>query len=218
MTPELQSDSCFYAILDSSWVSPDQWKAKCRDLLDGGADIVQIRAKNETPDERRRLLEAILPLFADTSVPLIVNDDIDLCLRYPRLGLHVGQDDLPAPEARKRLGPDRILGLSTHSISQAEQAIALGPDVLTYFAVGPVFATPTKPDYTPVGLELVRQVSHLRTPLPFYCIGGITRRNLIQVREAGARRIVIVSDVLSAANSAGAVAEAKKALATAPAE
>jgi thiamine-phosphate pyrophosphorylase len=209
VTSPISSNSLFYGILDSSWVSPHQWVAKCRDLVNGGADLIQIRAKKETSDERRALLESILPLFTGSPVPLIVNDDIELCLRYPHLGLHVGQDDLDASEARSRLGPDRILGLSTHSEAQAEGAIALGPDILSYFAVGPVFTTPTKPDYIPVGLELVQHVSQLASPLPFYCIGGITRHNLLRVKAAGGRRIVIVSDVLSAADTEQAVRSAK---------
>lgn len=200
-----------YAILDSSWVSRDQWTEKCRQLLQGGADLIQLRAKKESPAERRELLEAILPLFAKTFIPLVINDDIDLCLSYPRLGLHVGQDDIPAPIARERLGPDRILGLSTHSRPQAEAAIALG-ETLSYFAVGPVFATPTKPDYTPVGLELVQNVANLGPSLPFFCIGGITRNNIRQVTGAGARNIVIVSDLLSVPDTASAVTEAKATL------
>src|SRR5690606_33960164 len=155
--------------------------------------------------ERAALLDEILPLFAETDIPLIINDDIDLCLQHPGLGLHIGQDDLPAREARERLGPDRILGLSTHSIDQAKAAIALGPDILTYFAVGPVFATATKPDYIPVGLPLVKEVAVRNPPLPFFCIGGITRENISSVRSAGARRVVIVSDVLTAADTAAAV-------------
>lgn len=198
----------FYAILDTSWVHPDQWKEKCRQLIAGGADLIQLRAKKETHAQRISLLEEILPLFEnDRSPPLIINDDIDLCLRHPHLGLHVGQDDLPAGEARKRIGPDRILGLSTHSIQQAQGALALDPSILSYFAVGPVFATDTKPDYTPVGLELVRQVSDLNPALPFFCIGGITRQNVPQVTAAGAKRVVIVSDVLSAPDSQKAVEE-----------
>lgn len=202
----------FYGILDTGWTPREQWEEKCRQLLAGGADLVQLRAKKETPAERTALLEEILPLFADGTVPLIVNDDIDLCLRYPDLGLHVGQDDLPAREARERLGPGRILGLSTHSIEQAQGAIALGPGVLSYFAVGPVFPTQTKPDYIPVGLRLVQQVAQRQPPLPFFCIGGITRKNVAEVTEAGARRVVIVSDILCAADTSEAVREVKRQL------
>jgi thiamine-phosphate pyrophosphorylase len=158
------------------------------------------------------LLESILPLFEPAEAPpLIVNDDIDLCLAYPGLGLHVGQDDLPVTEARARLGPDRILGLSTHSIEQAQGAINQAA-LLNYFAVGPVFATPTKPDYQAVGLELVRAVTDLRPPLPFFCIGGIKRDNLETVIQAGAQRVVIVSDILQTPDPAAAIQTCRRLL------
>ncbi len=203
------SPARFYAILDTGYVAPEKWEETCRRLISGGADLVQIRAKTESRDERRCLLDRILPLFPENpgapSRPwLIVNDDLDLCLEYPGLGLHVGQDDLPVAEARRRLGSDRILGLSTHSIEQAEGAIALASQ-LSYFAVGPVYATPTKPTYGSVGLELVRAVSALKPPLPFFAIGGIKRTNVRDVVAAGAERIVVVSDVLCDPNPDEAV-------------
>ncbi len=171
--------------------------------------MIQFRAKREDPQCRIKLLDAIVPLF--NKIPLIINDHIDLAIKYPGLGLHVGQDDLPPQECRKFLGPDRILGLSTHSLAQAKAAIALG-DTLSYFAVGPVFATQTKPGYTPVGLELIRQVAALNPKTPFYAIGGITRQNLNQVKAAGAQRVVVVSDVLCHADTATAVSEIRKIL------
>src|SRR5690625_1099835 len=206
------SDARFYAILDTGWVKPEEWTEKCQQLIAGGADLIQLRAKKESPSERAALLEKILPLFENSSVPLIVNDDIDLCLRYPGLGLHVGQTDIPAREARERLGPDRILGLSTGSLELAREAIELGPEILSYFAIGPVFPTVTKPDYIPVGLEVPRLISELNPPIPFFCIGGITRKNIPEVLATGAKRVVIVSDILTAPDSAAAVREAQAAL------
>ncbi len=197
----------FYGILDTAYVSRADWTAKCAALLEGGADIIQLRAKKESHAERVALLEAVLPLFEKfekNPPPLIINDDIDLALKYPGLGLHVGQDDLPAKQARDRLGPERILGLSTHTLEQAHEAIELGA-TLDYFAVGPVFATATKPDYKPVSLELVRQVTALQPETPLFCIGGINRRNASDVKAAGANRVVAVSDVLCAADTAAAV-------------
>ncbi len=202
--PDLSS-ARFYAILDTGYVDSNRWPETCRQLITGGADLIQLRAKKESADRRRELLETILPLFEPAGTPpLIVNDDIDLCLEYPELGLHVGQEDLPAAEARERLGPDRILGLSTHSVEQARGAISLA-DQLSYFAVGPVFATPTKPDYAAVGLDLVRRVAELRPARPFFCIGGIKRDNVREVLNAGAERIVVVSDVLEDSDPAGVV-------------
>lgn len=207
----------FYAILDTGYVPSERWTTVCRALLLGGADLIQLRAKREAPAARRSLLEAILPLFAPGAVvaappPLIVNDDIDLALAYPKLGLHVGQDDLAPQRARARLGPDRLLGLSTHSPAQAAAAQALPAGTLDYFAVGPVFATPTKPDYTPVGLELVRHVAASRPTLPWFCIGGIKRTNLPAVLAAGGTRVVVVSEVLCSSDPAAVICEYRTAL------
>jgi thiamine-phosphate pyrophosphorylase len=204
------SHARFYAILDTGYVPRSRWIKICRALIDGGADMIQMRAKTERPKERRALLDEILPLFNETRStmpPLVINDDIDLALSHPGLGLHVGQDDMPATEARRLLGPDRILGLSTHTEEQAAAAIALGPGVLSYFAVGPVFATQTKPGYRAVGLELVTHVAGMQPAIPFFCIGGINRGNVHQVAATGARRVVAVSDILCDRDPAAAVRE-----------
>lgn len=210
----------YYGILDTGYVSRANWLDAYDALAAGGAGIIQVRAKRETPDERAALVEAVMERRAASDAlheqpHLVINDDIELCLRHPSIGLHVGQEDLPAAEARKRLGPDRILGLSTHSRTQASRAMELGPAVLSYFAVGPVFATQTKPDYEPVGLELVRFVAELQPELPFFCIGGINRGNIARVIATGAARIVTVSDVLCDPDTAGAVRESIELLNTA---
>lgn len=200
----------FYAILDTGYVPRSRWSKVCRALIAGGADIIQMRAKTERPAERRELLEEILPLFAAAGAgapPLVINDDIELALSHPGLGLHVGQDDLPSSEARRRLGPGRILGLSTHSVEQIRGALTLGPGVLDYFAVGPVFPTQTKPGYHAVGLELVSHAAAAAREMPFFCIGGINRNNVAQVVAAGARRVVAVSDILCDPDPAAAVRE-----------
>lgn len=201
----------FYGILDTGYVDQENWIQKFDSLHQGGAKIIQVRAKKESPSQRTRLLEIVLArldnIAAEERPIIIVNDDIELCLEYEALGLHIGQDDTPPREARQRLGPERILGLSTHSTAQAQSAMDLGPSVLSYFAVGPLFATQTKPDYTPVGLELGAWVAMQTPTLPFYCIGGINRANAQQVRDAGINRVVTVSDVLLDSDTAQAVSE-----------
>ncbi|TVR51603.1 MAG: thiamine phosphate synthase [Puniceicoccaceae bacterium] len=203
----------FYALLDTGYTDPgsNSWETTCQALLRGGAGLIQLRAKSESPAERRRLLERILPFFEPGRIvprppPLIVNDDLGLACAFPNLGLHVGQDDIPPEEARRSLGPGRILGLSTHSLDQARAALALPPGTLDYFAVGPVFPTATKPDYPSVGLDLVRRVAALQPTLPFFCIGGITLENAPEVIRAGARGLVAVSTVLQAPDPAAVVA------------
>lgn len=187
----------FYGILDTGYVSSGSWETKCRALLEGGAGIVQLRAKKESPAQRRNLLERILPMFEGGTVPLVVNDDLELAADFPGVGLHVGQDDACPRVARERLGPEAVLGLSTHSREQVADAIEQA-DVLDYFAVGPVFSTATKPDYPAVGLELVRTVCGMAPPLPFFCIGGIDLKNAAEVRAAGGVGLVAVSAVLCA--------------------
>jgi thiamine-phosphate pyrophosphorylase len=203
----------FYAILDTGYTPLDErWEATCRALLEGQAGLIQLRAKNESATERRALLERILPFFKESPIPLIINDDVELAASYPGLGLHVGQDDLSVSEARRILGPDRLLGLSTHSPEQTEGALTQA-DQLSYFAVGPVFATPTKPTYTPVGLELVKTVAAMQPPLPWYCIGGIKQSNLAQVQAAGGERVVVVSEILQAPDPAALIRSYRERLA-----
>jgi thiamine-phosphate pyrophosphorylase len=200
-----------HAVLDTAFVPAARLLEVARALLAGGAGVLQLRAKDETTPWRADTLHALAPLCAHAGVPLVCNDDVEAALAVPGVGLHVGQDDLGPSLARVALGPDRVLGISTHSFAQARAAAMQGP-VLTYFAVGPVFATPTKPDYPAVGLELVRAVAEIEPALPWFCIGGINRKNISTVRAAGARAVVAVSDVLRDPDPAGAVRAFRAAL------
>lgn len=208
---EQLQEARFYGILDTGYLREDEILPKCKALLDGGADIIQLRAKGYSREDYRVLLWVIYDLFKDSSVPLIINDDLELALEFPRCGLHIGQDDVAVEVAREHLGPDRILGLSTHSVEQARGALEKA-DWLTYFCIGPVFPTQTKPDYIPVGLKLVGDVAALNQGrLPLFAIGGINRGNVAEVKAAGAQRVVVVSDVLMDPDSAEAVRQLKQA-------
>ncbi len=212
---EITKDTQFYGILDTGYVSQTDWIQKYNALVNGGAGLIQIRAKRESRPLRESLLNQILEVRdknAENHPPLIVNDDLELAARYPDVGLHIGQDDTPPKIARARLGPDRIIGLSTHCVDQATAAMELPEDTIDYFAVGPVFATQTKPDYAPVGLELVKWVASQSPRVPFFCIGGINRENAALVAEAGGNRVVTVSDVLQAEDTAAAVIDTIRAL------
>jgi len=202
----------FYAILDASYVSGDNWEDKAKGLLEGGADLLQVRAKEASEAQAGRLLERILRLARPFSTRLILNDHVRLAASFPGVGAHIGQDDLSVEKARGILGPDRWLGLSTHSPEQARAALAKAAD-LNYFVTGPVFPTGTKPDYRPVGLKLVEEVASWLPELLWFCIGGIHRGNAREVLQAGGRNLVAVSDPLLDEDTAAAVREFKALLA-----
>ena len=199
----------FYAIIDTTYVDAGDFPRVTEAILRGQPELIQIRAKKESTAERKALVASVLPLFDRKNEPslplerLIINDDAEVCREFPRIGLHVGQDDLPIAEARDLLGPDRLLGLSTHSLAQAKAANEA--DVLSYFAVGPVFATPTKPEAGAVGLELVAAVAALPPRRPVYAIGGIKVDNFRQVIRPGITGVVAVSEILQATNPAAVI-------------
>jgi thiamine-phosphate pyrophosphorylase len=162
--------------------------------LEGGVDVIQLRDKEASDEE---LLEAAADFrrAADAHGALfILNDRPDLVAAAAADGVHVGQDDMPVAEARAVVGPERIVGLSTHSPAQIEAARSSAPD---YIAVGPVHATPTKPGRPAVGLELVRHAAQ-NAPEPWFAIGGIDPSTIGAVVDAGARRVVVVRAITEA--------------------
>jgi len=193
----------FYAILDTCYVDEDEWEYKAESLLAGGACMLQVRAKGHPLERVHELIERVIPVIRKYKIPLIINDHLELALCFPEAGLHIGQEDVEPREARQQLGPDRVLGLSTHSIEQVRRAIGCA-DVLSYFTIGPVFPTATKADYTPIGTSLIRQIVELHPPLPFFCIDGINRSNLGKVLATGARGIAAGSDPLLDPDTTGA--------------
>jgi thiamine-phosphate pyrophosphorylase len=142
------------------------------------------------------------------STPLIVNDHAEIAAKVPVEGVHVGQDDDLIAVARKKTGRNILVGKSTHNFKQALAAQHEGAD---YIGFGPIFATPTKPDYQPIGLKQVESV-HRNVALPIFCIGGIKIDNLERVIAAGARRIAIVSGLLKAPDIAEYARACKKLL------
>ena len=190
------SDCRLYGILDLGYVSAGEAVSMARRMLDGGIGVLQLRAKKLSPAAIRALAEEILPVCRGFKVPFLLNDHPDLVPLTGADGVHVGQDDLPVPRVREIVGPGAIIGLSTHSPGQAAAAKEAGPD---YIGFGPLFSTPTKPDYVPVGLGGIRE-ARARAGLPVFCIGGIKLENLPAVLDAGASGVVIVSGILQAAD------------------
>lgn len=183
-----------YGILDMGYVAPSETLRVASEMLEGGVEILQLRAKDFQPDQILKLAVPLVPICRSFGVPFIINDYPEVVVESGADGVHVGQDDILVAEARALIGPDKIVGLSTHSLLQAKSALQEKPD---YIGFGPLFSTPTKPDYTSIGTSRISEV-HRLVPLPIYCIGGIKLENLTEVLAAGAQCVVIVSGILKA--------------------
>ena len=206
------SDARLYGILDLGYVAADDLERVAWQMLAGGVDVLQLRAKNADETEVESLANRLAALTERARVPLIVNDFPQLVPAVGAQGAHVGQDDFTVADARWRAGRalagevvPAIIGKSTHSFAQAVAAEAEGAD---YIGFGPLFATPTKPGRPAIGLGEIRRVQEA-VRIPIFCIGGIKIENLETVIAAGARRVVIVSGMLLAPDIADYARRAK---------
>jgi thiamine-phosphate pyrophosphorylase len=210
-------DCWLYTFVDTAWLEGRKPVGVVQQLCDGGADLIQLRAKSSTSEEIRRLAESILPITDRARVGLIINDHPQIALQTGALGCHLGQEDFfegGYTQAMQVTGcpPAIKLGLSTHAPEQALRALDAMPD---YVAIGPVFATGTKPTARPVTLEYVRWAS-ANVNVPWFAIGGITLQNLEEVLAAGARRICVVSAILNTPDIAKACRAFKHRLPSTP--
>jgi thiamine-phosphate pyrophosphorylase len=172
--------------------------------LSGGVDVVQLRQKGLEAAQEMSFLAAFRLACDRHGALLAVNDRADVARTVGADVLHLGQDDLPVAAARQIVGPEMLIGLSTHSAEQAAAASATAN--VDYFCAGPVWATPTKPGRSAAGLGLVRYAAGLAAPVPWFAIGGISAANIGAVLDAGARRVVVVRAITDAADPAAAAA------------
>ncbi|GAB7189818.1 thiamine phosphate synthase [Kineococcus sp. NUM-3379] len=184
-------------------------------VLAGGVDVVQLREKDLEAAEELELLEVFAAAARRHGRLFAVNDRADVALAAGADVLHLGQRDLPPAAARRVVGPDVVLGRSTHTAEQARGAAA-DPQV-GYFCTGPVWATPTKPGRAAVGTDLVRLAAATGTATPWFAIGGIDLGTLEEVLDAGARRVVVVRALTEADDPGAAAAEFARRLREAPA-
>ena len=174
------------------------------ELVSAGVDIVQLREKEAEAGDVMRAAARLLAACRQAGVPLIINDRPDVALAVGADGVHLGQNDLSAGIARRILGPDVIVGRSTHAPEEIDAELG-SPDALDYIAVGPVNETPTKPGRPGTGLDLVRHAA-TRSSLPWFVTGGMNAETLPDAMTAGARRIVVVRAITEAADPVGAAA------------
>lgn len=210
------ADCRLYAFVDSAYLNGHTPAFVAQQLCEGGADLIQLRAKNSSLEEIRLMAQAILPITTRANVGLVINDHLSIAQQAGAELCHLGQEDFfgeghtrvstllepSSPSIRLQIG------LSTHSPEQAQKALAAGAD---YIAIGPVYATGTKPTAKPVTLDYVRWAA-TNVKIPWFAIGGINLNNIDDVLAAGAKRICVVSAILNCDDIAAATREYKKRL------
>ena len=207
------ADCKLYTFVDTACLHGRAPELVAQQLCDGGSDLIQLRAKNSSPDEIRALAERILPVTRRANVGLVINDQADVARDLDAEFCHLGQEDFFDAGYKSVIdlwGAERVvrIGLSTHSPAQAQHALNAGAD---YLAVGPVYPTGTKPTAAPVTLEYVRWAA-AHVSVPWFAIGGINLQNLDDVLAAGAKRICVVSAILKTPDVARACAEFRRRL------
>lgn len=195
---KLLRDFKLYAVTDYK-TSGDFSKSQLEAILKNGVDIIQLRSKSLTNLELFQIGKMIRTVTEKHRKLFIVNDHIDLAYAVQADGVHLGQNDLPVSVVRKMFSG--IIGRSTHSLKQASDAERDGAD---YIGFGPIFGTPTKPTYQPIGLKWIPQLKR-DIRIPFVCIGGIDETNLSAILQAGAERIAVVRAIFGKPNSGRAV-------------
>ncbi len=207
------ADCKLYTFVDTAYLNGRAPELVAQQLCDGGSDLIQLRAKDVWADEIRRMAEKILPVTKRANVGLVINDYDDIARELDADFCHLGQEDFfddghtHVSQLSTRNSQLRF-GLSTHAPTQAGRARAAGAD---YLAIGPVYATGTKPAAKPVTLDYVRWAA-ASVPIPWFAIGGINLDNLEDVLAAGARRVCVVSAILNADDVAKACAEFRRRL------
>lgn len=202
-----------YGFVDTAYLHGRSPAEVAQALCDGGADLLQLRAKGAPRDEVRAMAKCILPIIRQAGVGLVINDHLEVAIETEADVCHLGQEDFFHAGYRhvselRAGGKSPLIGLSTHAPEQAERAVNAGAD---YIAIGPVYATGTKPGARPVTLDYVRWAAdHIQTP--WFAIGGINLSNLDEVLAAGARRICVVSAILNAPDVAAACREFRQRL------
>ena len=202
-------DKKLYLVTNSDkFESEDLFLDAVASALKGGVDILQLREKNMPANKIIELGKKVKLLCAEYGATFIVNDRVDIAYVLDADGVHLGQDDMDIESARKILGNNAIIGISTHASAQAQKAVADGAD---YIGMGPVFTTPTKPGRQSVGLEYVKWVSE-NIKIPAFAIGGIDLDNVQDVVNAGAKKIAVVRAIINSDNPEKAAQEFLKVL------
>ena len=205
---KLLAASHLYAVIDKDVATGHCLVKPAAEVTRAGADIVQLRDKHSNRNVILQEALRVKKVISKKHALLLINDYIDIAQIVDSDGVHLGQDDLPLQAVRKLLGKEKIIGISCHSFAQALKAEKDGAD---YISIGPVFSTPTKPEYRPVGLALVTRCQR-SIKIPWFAIGGIDLKNASRVVHHGAQRVAVCRALCKARNKDTTVSEFRKIL------
>lgn len=201
-----KKDLLLYAVTDRSWLKKDTLYHQVEQALEGGATFIQLREKELDEGHFLKEAEEIKELCRKYRVPFVINDNVEIAARIDADGVHVGQGDMAAGDVRKRLGEDKIIGVSAQTVEQALLAERMGAD---YLGVGAVFPTGSKKDATEVSHEVLRTICRA-VKIPVIAIGGIGRSNVTKLAGTGICGIAVISALFAQPDIKEAAEELKK--------
>lgn len=183
-----------YLVTDRQWLNGRKLTDDLEKAILGGVTIIQLREKNLSDEEFIKVANEVKKLCQKYDIPLIINDNLNVALAIDSDGIHIGQDDIPASIVRKKIGPDKILGVSAHNLKEALQARHDGAD---YIGVGAIFPTETKNDATIVTLDKLQKICD-RIDIPVVAIGGINIDNISKLKNINIAGVAVVSEIMKA--------------------
>ena len=203
-----KKDLLLYAVTDRHWLQGRSLRQVVEESLDGGVTMVQLREKQLEEGTFLEEAKELQALCRQRRIPFLVNDNVDIALAMNADGVHVGQSDMEALDVRKKLGPDKIIGVSAQTVEQALLAQAHGAD---YLGVGAVFPTGSKDDAVEVPFETLKAICQA-VRIPVVAIGGISKANVEQLRGSGICGVAVISAIYGAEDIEGAARELKEAV------
>ena len=193
---EIKEAMCLYAVTDSMWLNGRALPEVVKEALEGGATFMQIREKELPYEEFLALAKEVKKVTDAYHVPYVVNDEVEIAKAIDADGVHIGQSDKGLTEARKILGPDKIIGVSTQTVEQAVEAEKNGAD---YLGVGSIFTTSTKLDADAVSMDTLHEICEA-VSIPVVAIGGINRDNILDLKGTKVDGVAVVSAIFAAGN------------------
>ena len=201
-----RNDLVLYAVTDRSWLGDSSLYDQVESAIEGGATFIQLREKNLDEADFLSGAKEIQKLCREYKVPFVINDNVEIAAQIDADGVHVGQSDMEAGDVRKRLGPDKIIGVSAQTVEQALKAQEHGAD---YLGVGAVFPTGSKADATEVSHQTLKEICEA-VDIPVIAIGGITKENVSELKESGICGIAVISAIFAQKDIRKAATELKQ--------